>query len=260
MWAAGQQTFAAALLDPEQPVPTTLSSHTARTPIRRFAVYRNNVVFGLISALRTRFPAVERIVGEECFATMARDFVVRHPPTSPLLMFYGDAFADFIATLAPLAELPYLPDVARLEAARTHAYHAADATPLGPTNLQHVSADDLIAARIVLHPSAHIVRSYYPIVTIWAMNSGEAELCPIDGDEPEDALVIRPDAAVNVVKLPPGGAAFLKTLAAGCGLGRAAERAREDHANFDLTANLAVLIASGAIAALHPAHDQVNEP
>ena len=260
VWSAGQQEFAGALLDAGQPVPAALTSHTARTPTKRFAVYRNNIVFGLISALRTRFPVVERIVGEECFATMARDFVVKHPPLSPLLMFYGDAFAGFIATLAPLAELPYLPDVARLEAARTHAYHAADAAPLDPLALQRLDADALVAARIVLHPSAHVIRSPHPIVTIWAMNSGAAELRPIDGEGPEDALVIRPDAAVSVVKLPPGGAMFLKALASGLGLGRAAAIARDDQADFDLAANLAVLIASGAMAAVHPTHDEVTEP
>jgi hypothetical protein len=260
MWSAGQQDFAAALLDPGQPVPAAVTSHTTRTPAKRFAVYRNNVMFGLISALRTRFPVVERIVGEECFAAMGRDFVVTQPPASPLLMFYGGAFADFIATLAPLADLPYLPDVARLEAARTHAYHAADAVPHDGAALQRLGAEQLIAAQVALHPSVHIVRSRYPIVTIWAMNSGEAELRPIDAEGPEDALVIRPDAAVNVVKLPPGGAAFLEALATGYGLGRATAHAREDHADFDLTANLAVLIASGAMAALHPAHDEVTEP
>jgi hypothetical protein len=260
MWSTDQKAFAKALLDAGQPVPTTLTSHTSRTPTGRFAIYRNNVVYGLISALRKRFPAVERIVGEDCFAAIARDFVVAQPPTSPLLMFYGDAFADFIATLAPLAELAYLPDVARLEAARTHAYHAADAAPLDPAAWQRLGADELIAARVTLHPSAQVIRSRHPIVTIWAMNSGEAELRPIDDEGAEDALVIRPDATVAVVKLPRGGAAFLEALAAGRALGRAAELAMQDDADFDLSATLAVLIASGGVTALHSMRDEVTQP
>src|SRR5262249_8350749 len=215
MWSTSQHEFAEALLDAERPVPMTLTSHTARAPAKRFAVYGNNVVFGLIRALRTRFPAVERIVGAECFAAMARDFAVAHPPASPLLMFYGDAFPHFIAGLAPLAELPYLPDVARLEAARTHAYHAADAAPADATALQSLNADELVTAHIALHPSVRIIRSRHPIVTIWAMNSGEAELRPIEDPGPEDVLVVRPREAVTIVKLPPGGATFLQALAIG---------------------------------------------
>ena len=48
-----------------------------------------------------RFPAVERLVGEEFFAGMAREFVMAHPPRSPLLLTYGDEFPDFIAAFEP---------------------------------------------------------------------------------------------------------------------------------------------------------------
>ncbi len=127
MFAPTQASFATALLDAGKPVPEGVTSHTADRPARRFAVYRNNVVAGLVKALGTRFPALSRIVGEEFFNAMARVFVIAHPPRSPLLMTYGDDFPDFIADFEPAAELPYLADVARLEAARTRAYHAADA-------------------------------------------------------------------------------------------------------------------------------------
>src|SRR5262249_45068545 len=102
---------------------------------------------------------------------------------------------------------------------------------------------------IALHPSVRIIRSRHPIVTIWAMNSGEAELRPIEDPGPEDALVVRPREAVTIVKLPPGGATFLQALAIGEGLGRAAALAMNRHADFNLTASLAGLIAWGAMVA-----------
>src|SRR5438105_2614661 len=111
MLAAVQDEFAAGLLDPERPVPNSIVGDTSRPPARRFAVHRNNVVVGLISALRARFPATERIVGEEFFAAMARVFIATRPPRSPLLMFYGDDFPQFVASFPPAAALVYLPDV-----------------------------------------------------------------------------------------------------------------------------------------------------
>jgi hypothetical protein len=96
-----------------------------------------------------------------------------------------------------------------------------------------------------IHPSAEIVRSPYPIVTIWAMNSGEQELAPIANWWGEDALVARPYLDVEVRRLPAGGAMFLLALAAGRPLGEAAEAAVADDPNFDLTSNLAGLIGSG---------------
>ncbi|MBI3435560.1 MAG: putative DNA-binding domain-containing protein, partial [Proteobacteria bacterium] len=100
-FVATQQEFATALLDAAIAVPDGLTAHSGVRVEKRFAVYRNNVVVGLVAALRTRFPAVSRIVGEEFFSAMARVFAVTHPPSSPVMMVYGDGFADFIATFAP---------------------------------------------------------------------------------------------------------------------------------------------------------------
>ncbi len=49
-----EEDFAAALLDPDLPAPSTISpAHRSR-----FAIYRNNVALSLVEALATRFPAV----------------------------------------------------------------------------------------------------------------------------------------------------------------------------------------------------------
>jgi hypothetical protein len=227
-----------------------VTSHTTRTPQKRFAVYRNNVVAGLIAALRTQFPATERIVGDEFFAAMAREYVVTEPPSSPILVAYGYRFPDFIAAFPPAAELPYLADVARLEVARTRAYHAADAVPLDPSRWQQLDQTALHGAQIALHPSIQILRSPHPIVTIWSMNSGDAEPGSIVDCGAEDALVLRPYLDIQVRRIPAGGAAFLSALAFGAALGDAAISGAADHPEFDLTANLAGLVGGGLATAI----------
>jgi hypothetical protein len=239
--------FAEALLDPEHPVPPGVVSHNAQNATRRFAVYRNNVVAGLVKAIETRFPAVEKIVGEDFFVAIARAFVVEQPPRSPLLATYGDEFADFIGAFEPARELPYLADVARIEAARTRAYHAADATPVGASELAALEANAVSGLRVDLHPSLEIVRSEYPIVTIWAMNSGEQELAPIETRSAQDALIVRPYLDMEVRLLPPGGAAFLHALGERRSLGEAADAALAGCPEFDLTRNLAALMGWGLV-------------
>jgi Putative DNA-binding domain len=247
MPAAFESSFVDALLKADRPIPKGITAHNAAIPARRFAVYRNNVVTGLVNALRNRFPVVEKIVGEEFFAAMARVFAIGQPPRSKLLAVYGDAFPAFIAAFEPARELPYLADVARLEAARTRAYHAADATPVDASRFAVLDSRDLEELRIELHPSVGIVRSLYPIVGIWAMNSGERELAPIEHWCGEDALIARPYLDVEVRALPLGGAAFLAALAAGRRLREAIEAAVADDANFELTGNIAGLIGSGLV-------------
>jgi Putative DNA-binding domain len=247
MPAAFETTFAEALLGAGTTLPPGLSARTAAVPARRFAVYRNNVMASLGAALARRYPVIERLVGGEFFAAMARQFVMQHPPRSPLLAEYGEEFAAFIAAFDPTRELPYLADVARLEAARTRAYHAEDATPLGADSFAALDAEALGDIRIRLHPSAAILRSPFPVVTIWAMNSGERELRPIATGQGEDALVVRPNMDVEIRALPPGGAAFLQSLAGGLALRDAIGAALADHEAFDLAGNLAGLIGSGVV-------------
>jgi hypothetical protein len=243
--AAFEASFAGALLDAAAPVPEAVFAPERQTAARRFAVHRNNVVGGLVTALRSRFPATEKIVGDEFFAAMARAFVVQKPPRTPLLTRYGDDFPSFIAAFAPARDLPYLADVAELEAARTRAYHAADIVPVDARTFAALDPNTVGGLRIALHPSAEIVRSAHPIVTIRAMNSGERPLAAIEDWRGEDALVVRPHLDVHVQLLPPGGAAFLLTLAAGETLAAAAETALADSAAFELAGNLAGLINWG---------------
>src|SRR5467141_1861267 len=158
MPAPFEKCFADALLDANRPIPHGITAHNATVPARRFAVYRNNVAVGLVKALKSRFPVVEKIVGEEFFAGMARVFVKQRPPRSPLLATYGDEFPAFVAAFEPARELSYLADVVRLEAARTRAYHAADASPVGAEHFATLDSQTVGNIRIDMHPSTEIVR------------------------------------------------------------------------------------------------------
>jgi hypothetical protein len=240
-----QAAFAAALADPAQPVPGGLTAWHGGTPTRRFAIYRNNVTVSLMEALGARYPAVKTIVGDDFFAALARLYVSAHPPRSPLMMIYGDAFADFLAGFEPVEALPYLPDVARLEAARSRAYHAADAAPLDPASLAGLTPEQVAGLRFASHPALALVHSNHPVATIWAMNAGEIAPAPIEPWESEDALVTRPHLAVDIHRLPRGAGAFIAALTDGRTLADAAAQGAQAAA-FDLPATLALTLASGA--------------
>lgn len=251
--ARAQAAFASALADPAQPVPEGLTAWNGGPPARRFAVYRNNVTVSLMEALGARYPAVKAIVGDDFFAATARLYVAAHPPRSPLMMEYGAEFSAFLAGFEPARSLPYLPDVARLEAARSRAYHAADAAPLDPASLAALAPEEVAGLRFTAHPAAVLIASPHPVVTIWAMNAGEIEPAPIEDWTGEDALVTRPHLTVEVHRLPAGASAFAAALLAGQTLAHAAARATEAADAFDLSTTLALILASGALTGAH--HD-----
>lgn len=241
-----EAAIAAALLDPERPVPQAVAP-ACRS---RFAIYRNNVVVGLTEALAARFPAVRRTAGPEFFAHAARLFIARHPPVSPILAFYGENFPEFLDAFPAGADLPYLGDLARLEASRTRAYHAADVAPLGEASLARLEPETAGELRFILHPTVAVVASRHPIVTLWAMNTGALALAPLDAWRGEDALVARPALDVEVRRLPPGGAVFLARLAQSASLGEAVDAAFEAAPDFDLALHLAALFSHGLVAGI----------
>ncbi|KUM25594.1 hypothetical protein AU467_25835 [Mesorhizobium loti] len=239
--------FAAALLDPALSTPLGLVGPDGQPSLRRFAVYRNNVVVGLIGALKANYPAVCRIVGEEFFNAMARIFVVSEPPTSPILLDYGAGFAEFIWGFEPAAQLSYLADVARLERAWLEAYHAPEAPQLTFEALAVMPGDQAAGLTFSLHPSLRLIRSRFPILTIWQMNIGDGVPGPVDLTAGgEDVLVVRPAAAVELRAMPAGGYEFVEALQQGQSLTEAMKTALGTDPRFDLSGNIRDLIAAGA--------------
>lgn len=237
--------FGAALFDAKAAIPFDCAAARGATAMERFAVYRNNVVQGLIDALAVRFATVRAVVGAELFAHLAHVYALAHPPRLPMMMFYGEDFADFLADSDAGAELPYLADLARLEAARTSAYHAEDAAPLPAEAFADLAPDGLEGLRIALHPSLSIIASPFPVATIFAMHCGMLPLAAIEDWHGEEIAVVRPQMSVEVHTLPAGGAGFLDSLARRATLAEAAAAGLAQTQGFDLAAALAALIRFG---------------
>jgi hypothetical protein len=247
-FADRQADFARALLDPHKPAPAGLVGPDGRPSEMRFAVYRNNVVVGLIEILKAAYPVVHRLVGEEFFAAMARLYVMAEPPASPIMLDYGAGFPGFIGCFEPAAALAYLPDVARLERAWVETYHAAEASPLPPWALGQVPPGDIPTIRLVLHPSVRIVRSVFPIVGIWQANIDGNDLGSVDLDEGgDDALIVRPEAEVEVRRLPAGAATFMEALQAGAPIDDAVKEGLSISPRFDLADALRGMIEANII-------------
>lgn len=248
-----QPAFYAALLSPEPLTPAGLTTWNGSDPAARFAVYRNNVFSSLIDALGDTFPVVQELVGVEFFRAMAQVFVQNQPPSSPLLVQYGEQFPAFIEGFEPASEVPYLADVARLEALRIRAYHAADAPPLSHDQLA-AGLNDPANLVFGLHPSLHLLSSAFAVRSLWAAHQGELAIDSIDPYRPEHCLVLRQHLDVLVIGLDAPSTRFIASLHAGQPLGDAAA---DCPPGFDLSACLALLISHGAITSLHtPALDE----
>lgn len=238
-----QSAFRAALLDPSSPPPEGLRNPDGAQATKRFDVYRNNVAVSLTEALETAFPVVRKLVGNDFFRAMAGVYLRAHPPTSPVMMFYGAEMPAFLAGFGPAQSVPYLPDVARLELALRHSYHAADSAPVAPDALGQIEPDDLPGVVFGFAPSVHLIPSTYPLHSIWWANTHGGQNNP----HAEPTLVTRPELDPQLDALTQPQAAVIGALMAGEPLGVAL---RHGGAGFDLGPLLGLLLGRNAVTSL----------
>lgn len=244
-----QASFHAGLLDPSMAVPEGIVDGAARPAGKRYAVYRNNVTVSLIDAMKSAFPLVAKLIGEANFASLASVYVRAHPPTSPVMMFYGVEFPTFLQSFEPLVNIGYLPDAARLDLALRQSYHAADAPPFDVSGLQTLSTDALMDATLSLAPATRILRSPWPLYDIWNFNQNAQAEKPRSISQ--DVLITRADFDPIPHPLPAGAAVWLTELAQGAQFGVAHDKALKTTPEFDLTTSLALVLSTGALATLN---------
>jgi len=227
----------------------------------RLGIYRNNVIGNLTRALRLSYPAVERLVGEDFFASVAQRFIEAAPPRAADLNQYGDGFADFLASFEAAASVPYLADVARLEWAVSRALHAPPTPPLAPEALGTVPPELEAELCFEPHPTLSLLTLEYPARAIWdAVLADEADardtrLAAIDLHAGGELLaVLRSDGALDVETLTAPAFKLAQALAAGCPLGDALTRLPTD----DAAPLLADFLACGFFAGFRIPTDDAN--
>jgi hypothetical protein len=241
-----QATFRAAMLDPDAAVPEGIVNPDGAPAQKRFDVYRNNVAVSLSDALETAFPVVRKLVGDEFFRAMAGVYLRKHPPKTPLMMYYGDAMPQFLGRFGPTKSIGYLPDIARIELALRHAYHAADETPVAADALTAIAPDALMCAKLRVAPAVQTVVSDFPIAAIYRANTDDTAPKPIM--QPEAVLITRATFDPQIHTINAAGAACVKALQKGQPLGQA--MATSD-ATLDLGAVLGLLLAQSAITEIY---------
>ncbi len=239
-----QTKFRAALLDPSSPPPEGVVNPNGVQATKRFDVYRNNVAVSLTDALEAAFPVIHKLVGTDFFRAMAGVYLRTHPPTSPLMMFYGEAMPEFLSNFAPAQSVPYLSDMARLELALRHSYHAEDTAPISPDVLAKIAPDALPNVTFVFAPSVHVIPSRYPLQSIWVANTTGGDIFKTA----QPCLVTRPEFDPAVDPLTPQQAAVMQALMSGVPLGKALQ---QGGAGFDFGPLLGLLLTRNALISIN---------
>lgn len=164
-----------------QAVSQHLNASPGMTSAEHLLIYRRAILGTLVRAMGQIYPVCGRLTGQQFFDAMARVYARQTPSRCADLAHFGADFCDFIANFEPAEELPYLPDVARLEWHWHRAFHAAAGTRFDFAELSKAAAVDMGRIVFRLPASATLIASDYPVHRIWQVNQAEW-----DGDQHVD--------------------------------------------------------------------------
>lgn len=144
--------------DPAQPPAIKASSRMSAA--ERLAVYRDDYLVRLSSALSNTYAAIERLMGTHEFRALTDACVRAHPSRTFNIVRYGADFPGFIAAWDhPQAAL--LADVARALWAIDQAAEAPEAESMTPDDLVRIESPDAMTLKLI--PSCEILHLRYNI-------------------------------------------------------------------------------------------------
>ena len=210
------------------------------------AVYRNTIFHGAAEALRANYPVTDQILGTEMFDQVAVDFAAACPPRSPVLALYGEGFAHWIKEQPWAADLPYLPDVARVERLHVRCLFAADAgEPRGNSAAP--------AETSPLHPGVQFSWLQTPAMSIWLAHQQNVGGQIAPEWKAEGALFARPSPFVlHALRIGRAGHRMLSGIRLGEKVSAAMAAASRLYPEEDCPAVFASLVNLGVFAAAKP--------
>ncbi|MEM1287219.1 MAG: DNA-binding domain-containing protein [Pseudomonadota bacterium] len=256
---ASQTEFRKAVLDPGAAVPVGIARANGADPVEAFNVYRNNVVVGLVEALKAAFPVTAQLMGDGLTDAIMADFARANPPKSPILSSYGKSFPVYLRDHPATVKQPFFAEMALLERAKLDSYHAADAAVMAADALTKISPDALAEGLIPLHPAVRILRCRFPVASMYHVEKRgmdgtleDGARASIDIRKSEAVLVTRPLYDVMITAISQGSAAFLEACGDGKCFADAAEAGFAAEAEFDLQSALGAGLQFGAFAPFVP--------
>ena len=128
-------------------------------------VYRSNLIFGMLQALKDTYPFCLALLGENNFNFLGREYFYAHPSTHPDLTYYGESLGDFLSKRPEIKAWPFLADVAKLEWALDRAFYAPGESSLSLADIHDSGAAFRLKSSVTLIESPYYLFGPWEIFT-----------------------------------------------------------------------------------------------
>jgi hypothetical protein len=164
--------------------------------VERIDIHPNAYFYRLLDCLTEEFPATMAVAGDENFAALVREYLLKYPPTEPSILYAGRYLADFLSDHPFGERWPFIAELAGLERAILDVFHAADAPALRADALRAVPSQHWPALELRTHPTVKIIDGEWRVTDLlYAVAHGQEWNDP--AHEKTSVLVWRQNAQVN---------------------------------------------------------------
>jgi len=209
----------------------------------RLGVYQEAYVLRLDEALRSNYPKLHAILGDDDMLKLTMAYQEAHASMRPSIRWFGDVLPDFLASDERYAHLPILAELARFEWSLCQTFDASDAPVLAATRLAELGDEDWPLLQVGFHPSVHLLTLAWNAPTVWRALNEDAPP-PAPSPSPMCWATWRHELQPRYRSLAEDEAVFIAALQAGQHFGEACEVLLRWHGEDDAPARAAGLLGT----------------
>ena len=217
----------------------------------RLTIYRNNYYASLVEVLASTYPSLKTCLGEHNFSVLAKEYIKKHPPITPVLLQFGDKLSAFLKSYRPTKENTLLESLAELNWYQHLAYWAENIENTANAEITRLNPNALSDTQVACNPSAYLFTPQQPVFLYW-QNLNEKATPQVTHTKlaPEYILVIRNNFEVETYHLEYEAYLFLKSLNKGNTIGEALGEIHELNSEYDLSSLFAFTLQSNFICTI----------
>ena len=154
-----QRRFKARILEGREEAEADIAETPGLSRNVRLNIYANAYHARLTEALRTDYPMLAALLGDDKFGEMADAYIKAHPSRSPSLRQFGQHVAVWLKEATPWATHEMLAEMAEFEWRLLAAFDAKDAASAGISDAAALKSEEWVNLTLQFHPSMSLADS-----------------------------------------------------------------------------------------------------
>ena len=212
-----------------------LDSGVANSPDKILLIYRNGYLKSCIDALKNSFEVTLKVLGNDQFSKIAKEYVLMYPPRQGTLVGYGSQFPEYLLSHCSAS---YISELAKLDQTWLNTLNSRQTDGLTAGRITQLDDQnfDIFQLNVALTDGCYIVELEFQAFEAWEKIKRVGEVAAIDelSNEANSVLFWKSNDQVNARELLSEEAEFFRQIKLGKTLGESASHIKNIYANANI--------------------------